>query len=233
MIRSEFIKKAKSKHGEKYDYSHVGESVNSREKIWIICLRHNRFQQRVDLHLAGADCPECANIRRLDVLKNADYGHDLLDTKKFIARAQAVHGGRYNYSQTEYTDWNSPLTVICPDHGKFFPYPQNHLEGIGCADCFHKGNRSDHDKWIERVTYIHSGRYGYEQAQYTTTRTEVLINCPEHGEFWQLASSHSRGFGCRKCSRSPQFKQYTIDAKDRYQKLKEEGKTKRGTLEQS
>ena len=59
----EFIKKAKEKHGNKYDYSKV-EYTNNRVKINITCLEHGEFWQKPNDHLNGHGCPICG--KKLD-----------------------------------------------------------------------------------------------------------------------------------------------------------------------
>ena len=55
MRTSDFIKKARSVHGEKYDYSKVEYNGNS-EKVCIICPEHGEFWQRAGEHLKGKGC---------------------------------------------------------------------------------------------------------------------------------------------------------------------------------
>ena len=54
----EFIAKAKSVHGDKYDYS---KSIyeNNDAKVCIICPEHGEFWQSPHHHLNGSGCPEC------------------------------------------------------------------------------------------------------------------------------------------------------------------------------
>jgi hypothetical protein len=56
----EFIKIAKEKHGDKYDYSKI-EYVNVKTKITIICKTHGEFKQTPHSHLCGQGCPKCIN----------------------------------------------------------------------------------------------------------------------------------------------------------------------------
>ena len=58
MSREEFINKAKSIHGDKYDYSKV-DYIDSRAKVCIICSKHGEFWQRPSDHLKGCGCPHC------------------------------------------------------------------------------------------------------------------------------------------------------------------------------
>ncbi|MEO7160346.1 MAG: hypothetical protein ABJA84_10315 [Polaromonas sp.] len=56
----------------------------------------------------------------------------------YIREFQAVHGGRYDYSKTEYVNAVTNLQVACPMHGDFWQTPSNHLRGRGCPKCSHE-----------------------------------------------------------------------------------------------
>lgn len=55
--------------------------------------------------------------------------------EQFIAEAKAVHGGKYDYSKTEYRTNREKILVICPEHGEFWQSPKSHLRGHGCPKC--------------------------------------------------------------------------------------------------
>ena len=42
-------------------------------------------------------------------------------------KAKAIHGDCYDYSQVEYTNAKTSVTIICPDHGVFEQNPSNHI----------------------------------------------------------------------------------------------------------
>ena len=48
--KEEFIKRAREKHGDKFDYSKVNY-INSRTKVCIICPKHGEFYQTPHSHL--------------------------------------------------------------------------------------------------------------------------------------------------------------------------------------
>jgi len=56
----------------------------------------------------------------------------------YIREFQAAHGGRYDYSKTEYVNAVTNLQVVCPVHGDFWQTPANHLRGNGCPKCSHE-----------------------------------------------------------------------------------------------
>ncbi|MFA5216680.1 hypothetical protein [Sulfuricurvum sp.] len=58
-------------------------------------------------------------------------------TLNFIARAQAIHGDLYDYSQSGYTDEKNILVIRCKRHdGNFVISPYAHInKKIGCIKC--------------------------------------------------------------------------------------------------
>ena len=46
---------------------------------------------------------------------------------------------------------------------------------------------------------IHDNKYDYSKVEYLSTKSKVIIICPEHGEFLQTPNSHLKS-GCLKCS---------------------------------
>ena len=49
-----------------------------------------------------------------------------LTTEEFIAKAKAVHGDKYDYSQVEYVNNHTKVSIICPIHGVFRQRPLDH-----------------------------------------------------------------------------------------------------------
>ncbi len=60
---TEFIKRSKKIHDDKYDYSKV-EYTNFATKVCIICPEHGEFWQTPNNHLAGKGCPNCSGLRK-------------------------------------------------------------------------------------------------------------------------------------------------------------------------
>lgn len=58
-----FIARARSVHGDKYDYSRVAYK-NGDTKVEIVCPAHGAFLQRPRCHLEGQICPKCASLER-------------------------------------------------------------------------------------------------------------------------------------------------------------------------
>lgn len=59
-----FRVKAKTVHGDKYDYSLVTGDISSHRKVTIICPEHGAFQQTPTGHLSGKGCLKCTVQKR-------------------------------------------------------------------------------------------------------------------------------------------------------------------------
>jgi hypothetical protein len=207
MDTNEFIRRAKLKHGNKYNYSQV-KYVNRRSKIIIICSKHGQFIQIAGNHIRrGHGCPNCAKVRiRLTLKKRYKNYVNNYDTPLFIKRARLKHGNKYDYSSTVYKNKRTKVTIICPIHGKFKQYSWLHISGSECPKC---GSINGHNKlrkstksFIMQAKKTHGDRYDYSEAQYVDCRTKVKIICKKHGVFIQRPSNHVHGANCPSCTES-------------------------------
>jgi hypothetical protein len=117
-----FIEKARTVHGNKFDYS-TTQYQRSNQKVTIICLIHGEFFQTPSKHLEGHGCRQC------------QYDDKRSDRDIFIVKAHQIHG-RYDYSKVLYQSHNKcKVKIVCPDHGMFLQTISNHLTGHGCPFC--------------------------------------------------------------------------------------------------
>lgn len=204
---TEFIGKAISIHGDKYDYSKV-EYIKNSEKVCIVCPKHGEFWMTPHNHLQRRGCPVCAKISRKEFLNNYDRTSINEKTKEdFFAKANEKHSYKYDYSKSEYVGHRIPMSIICPKHGEFLMTPRQHLQGCGCYKCakdnFSLKKRLGIDGFVEKARNIHGDKYDYSKVEYVDSFTKVCIICPEHGEFWQTPSAHIHlREGCPKCNES-------------------------------
>ena len=193
---SDFIKKARNVHGDKYDYS-KSVYLGSREKIEIICPLHSSFFQLPTNHLSGKGCTECSKNQ---VIKNQSS-----NTEDFINKARNVHGDIYDYSLVNYKNNHTQVEIICTEHGKFLQSPKDHLSGKGCSSCGKEKTKSrlmlSKDEFIKRANEVHGNKYDYSLVNYKDTKTKVEIICKEHGSFFQSPNKHMQGNGCPACGR--------------------------------
>jgi hypothetical protein len=61
------------------------------------------------------------------------------------------------------------------------------------------GIKNDHKEFIRLSKIAHSNKYRYHKTVYTRAKDKIIITCPIHGDFVQLAQSHILGFGCKFC----------------------------------
>ena len=126
-------------------------------------------------------------------------------TEEFLEQAKSVHGDKYDYSETVYTNAKTKVKIKCKVHGDFYMKPNNHLHGEGCPICrYIKSSsklRATLNEFIKKAKEVHGDKYDYSKVEYHNNRTKVCIVCPEHGEFWQTPEKHTvRKQGCPYCS---------------------------------
>ena len=57
-------------------------------------------------------------------------------TNEFIEQARKVHGNKYDYSKVEYINARTKVRIICPIHGEFKQFPNQHIYlEQGCPKC--------------------------------------------------------------------------------------------------
>lgn len=193
--KEKFIEKAKAFHGDIYDYSKV-VYINSTTDVDIICPIHGIFQQSPPSHLKGG-CNSCAIER---VAKKLSY-----TTDQFIEKAKEVHGDKYDYTNTVYTNSAKYVDISCNLHNSFKQLAGAHLAGYGCPTCGRsKGiiNKTrTTDQFVERAIEVHGDRYNYSLVEYVSSTVKVDILCEKnsHGVFSQAPDKHLQGNGCPKC----------------------------------
>lgn len=124
---------------------------------------------------------------------------------EFEEKSRKVHGDKYDYRKVDFINVNTPVIIVCPEHGEFKQAPINHLNGQGCPICGRlksaKSRTSTTEEFISKSRKIHGDKYDYSKVDYKGSKTKVCIICPVHGEFWQRPNEHLSGNGCSKCGR--------------------------------
>jgi len=121
----EFIKRAKTVHGDLYSYLKV-KYTGAFDKVLIIDPEYGEFWQEANVHLQGSGNPERGGTVKLN-------------TESFIDRAIDIHGDLYNYSKVSYINVDTPVTIIDPTYGEFSQRPEVHLRGSGHPKRAHYG----------------------------------------------------------------------------------------------
>lgn len=88
-------------------------------------------------------------------------------------------------------------------------------------------NKLTTEEFIQRSSKIHNNKFDYSKVNYTGINFKVIIACPVHGEFNQVAKNHLKGQGCKKCalvinskkaqdSRRSNIDEFLIQAKEKH-----------------
>lgn len=198
LTTEEFIERARTVHGDRYDYSLV-DYKEAHAKVEILCRKHGAFFQKPSNHTnLKQGCPVCA-AESLPQRKPRPL-EDVLN--KF----REAHGGKYLYDKVDYRGVFSKIVITCPEHGDFEQEAREHARGHGCPKCANEstGKKSmlSREDAISRARSVHGNLYDYSLFEYKGHSVKATIICPEHGAFEQLPNNHFVGAGCPMCSSS-------------------------------
>jgi hypothetical protein len=202
-----FIKESMEVHGDLYDYSKVNY-VDNNTHVNIVCSKHGVFPQSPYKHVKeGHKCPKCSGVR---------------DTEMFIEKAKSIHGDKYDYSKVLYVDAITEVIIVCPTHGDFKQRPTNHINvKNGCDKC-RLTFKDTTETFIDKSKKIYGDTYDYSKVEYINSKTDVIIICPQHGEFIKTPDNHlNDNQGCTQCG-------ILEGRKKQKESLKNSGKVKGG-----
>lgn len=203
----DFIKKAKSIHGERYVYDKV-DYQHSETKVNIVCRVHGDFFVTPHSHLSGrCGCPKCG------VITAARHSASNKKTaEQIIQNAKQIYGDTFTYEKFEYVNTKTRAIVTCRIHGDFLVIPRCHERGEqGCRRCFYDRISINRDKFIKRATEQFGSQFDYSGMVYKDYTTEVKIRCKYHGDFYQAPFNHIRSkFGCPSCFAESQDSDYSL-----------------------
>jgi hypothetical protein len=174
----EFIKEAKIKWGNKYDYS----LTNYKGALKKIKIKYEGivFEQIANSHLNYA--PE--------LNMNQEY---------FIHKAKKIWKDEFDYSLVEYKNCKEKVKIIFNKTNEMFEQsPESHL--ICHPEGLNRVNSTK--KFILESNIIHDNKFIYDKSNYINTKTKIIITCPIHGDFSQIPNSHLQGNGCSLCNES-------------------------------
>ena len=184
-----FIERSKNKHGEKYDYSKT-IYTGKRNKVIIICPKHGEFEQQAASHYyIGNGCPKCSHY-------SEPYTKDTI-----LQKCRKIHKCKYEYGEFEFKNLKQTISIICPYHGEFKQSLGAHSRGRSCPKCAKVRSPISIEKFIEMAEKIHGIKYDYSRVYFDNMNCDVVIGCPEHGDFTQRASHHVYSkSGCPMCN---------------------------------
>lgn len=185
LTEKEFIERCK-KINPQFKYNNLGFTKVSGGFVYPTCRKHGKFKvNAIGLSTKPIKCPECDREERFN---------------SFVEKAKTIHENKYEYIMDSYKTNKIPMTIICPIHGEFKQAPGDHLKGYGCSKCSGKYKPTT-EEWIKRVAPLYNYKFDYSKVKYIDNKTNVIIICPEHGEFLVTPGNHVKGNGgCPKCS---------------------------------
>lgn len=165
-----FRKMAQIVHGDKYIYKEENfEIPGNPKKTGIICKEHGLFIQDKSLHLQGHGCPHCS-------------GNARINTEQFKNKVRKIYGDLYDLSEVDYKNAKTPVTLICPKHGKFKKDPYSLLRGSGCPHCSQSKLEESVEKWLNEnnIKFEREYRYpelGHLRYDFFIEDINLLIEC--------------------------------------------------------
>jgi len=191
-----FIKQAKKAHNNNplLNYDKVELDVLS-DTVTITCKIHGDFPQKASDHLKPSGCPKCSREKAVDKIR--------IPLEEAIRRSKEAHGDKYDYSLLKYDKVTDIVQIGCPKHG-FFPVALNtHYSGVECKDCSIERQTTnkfdDVEDFVRKANLAHNNFFDYSKVVYTDSTTNVVITCPDHGDFPQMPYNHIQEQGCSKC----------------------------------
>ena len=197
-----FIKQAKLKFGNKYDYSFV-DYINNNTKIKIIC----------------KECEKELNISPKDFLRR---GHKCIFKKNvkldkaikqnlFKLNLETKYLDKFQYDEKDYKTNKDKMYFFCNDCGNMVSIRPdtllaNHTVN-GCKWCElilkrkrNSETRKTKEQFIEDAIKIHGNEYNYSKIKYVNNKIPIEIFHNKCGKiFWQSPLKHLQGSGCLKC----------------------------------
>ncbi|WMI31857.1 hypothetical protein GBBBJNDB_00154 [Pseudomonas phage Callisto] len=179
---------------DQYIYCVWNGYIPTSDNITYRCTKHGIIVQKLSSRLKGHKCQKCSAERKVS----------LDNFNNWKTQCSKIHNNFYDYSvSTDFTFLTKDVSIKCPIHGIFKQKANVHQSGHGCKQCSFEaiGHRLsyDTDSFIERSNNVHNNFYDYTKTIYTNIRDKVIITCPIHGDFNQIAYYHTAGHGCQKC----------------------------------
>jgi len=167
------IAKIHSKFPGKYTTDKVNY-ITQYIPITLTCKEHGDFEVCAkQLFKNNESCPGCLGNSK---------------TKLFIERAVAIHGNKYDYSETKYVSSDRKLSIRCPKHGVFTQRADTHVFGklAGCHSCGKDSMCVSQEEFLERVGKLHPSLV-LDKVKYIRSDLYVTVKCKKHGYFKKVA----------------------------------------------
>jgi hypothetical protein len=162
-----FIRNALRKHGDRYDYS-LSKYINCDTKLWIICKKHDKFEQTPYCHVNnGYGCYDCGKDKLSELFR--------YDRLELINKLNNIYNFKYDYSLMKYNSLKDDVIVICPKHGKFEVNLERHLRnGVECRQCKLNNN------FLKKLKELYGNLYYVDESTLKEVNCEIDVLCTKH-----------------------------------------------------
>lgn len=203
----EWIKKAFSVHGSKYDYSKTIYRGSS-QKLSIVCKEHGPFEIRASNHISKKQgCLKCV---RPNASQSLTRRKPRVSAETFLTRFRSAHPtSNLEIDISTYVSMNTDVEETCKLHGNFKARAANLARGSGCPICASSSTGQKRklpiSTFVERCSQLYSNEYEYDYVDYTNLNDRILVECPQHGTWSIIAANHLSGkSGCPACQKVKQ-----------------------------
>jgi protein-arginine kinase activator protein McsA len=173
MTQEEFLLKARSVHGEQYDYSQI-VYINSRTKVEVGCRVCGRTFHQIPKDHIRSGCKGCGNTEKLS-------------QEDWVLRARKVHGEKHHYAETVCIIMRTKVKIGCRRCGRTFEQiPKSDMKHgyFKCRKLRPPGGMSQ-ETFLLKAKSVHGEKYDYSKSIYINSKTKLEIRCREsgHGTF--------------------------------------------------
>ena len=184
---------------EKRNYTFINFIQEGKKLKWYVEFINNNTDRNGNIY--GASKQIYTEFLKNKPTKAEHSDNVALSTDDWIKKAKEVHP-EYVYDKVNYINCHKSIIVTCPKHGDFSVVPKEFIKPkYKCFKCTkEEKGLSKSTTFIERAKVIHNNKYDYSKVEpFNDYKKNIIIICPEHGEFKQSPNAHLMGRGCPKC----------------------------------
>ncbi len=129
-----------------------------------------------------------------------------MTNEEFLAKANKKHNNKFSYPDL-YKKSNIKMRIICPKHGKFSQFPNEHLLSVyGCRYCANE-HRNDHKLTDDKIVdeYCKNKPFRRRSSSHCKNqKTKLIFDCLINNKHhWKatFGSIKSQNSSCNKCVR--------------------------------
>lgn len=132
MTTEQFIEKSRSLFGDRFSYEKT-EYLGGKTPLIVTCPVHGDISILPTAHYdCVVGCIDCGEDIRAENYR--------VKFDEFVSRSRAIHGEKYQYVESSYTEMRGTVSIICPIHGEFVTRAYHHVcNGSACPNCAQTG----------------------------------------------------------------------------------------------